>query len=426
MRKKTATILIVISTIINIFAAAFIFLDLQAMQAPDTTVSMEILEINSEEAIIQTRIDISNPNSFEIIVKNLAISLHAPNGDTISILKVGGKNIPANKHKTIIGKSVVNYNGYSPEKLISKVSGVVGMKIGFIEKTLPISVKVISDLENLISNVASPTMSVKIGFGEITQKNVNLTVEVETYNPNTFNIAIEDIFINLVNDTGVRVGSLTMPKVELAANSTVIVNGSANILIEALNAKVITTNIDANVSATLAGFEKTLPFSIESKIIMPDLETLLPSAFPTDAVVRSDYRASLFGLVGEITLETRNPHNIEFAVKDMEILVYRIDRNTKRKICEGIIEDGIIEAKNITYMTGEVVLPYRKLFIPPPGGKLIPDWLEVTIRANVTIKGLNNYFWVGMIAYQDVHPLRKDKIHDSPKEVDWFTSIETT
>jgi LEA14-like dessication related protein len=71
MRKKTVTILIVISTVINIFAAAFIFLDLQVMQAPDTTISMEIVEINSKEAVIKSKIDIDNPNGFEIIVREI-------------------------------------------------------------------------------------------------------------------------------------------------------------------------------------------------------------------------------------------------------------------------------------------------------------------------------------------------------------------
>ena len=61
---------------------------------------------------------------------------------------------------------------------------------------------------------------------------------------------------------------------------------------------------------------------------------MLPSKFPTEAVIRGDYHASLSGLVGEITLETHNPNNIEFSVIDMEIIVYLIDRNTKRKISE--------------------------------------------------------------------------------------------
>ena len=419
MRKKTVTILIVISTVINIFAAAFIFLDLQVMQAPDTAISMEIVEINSKEAVIESKIDIDNPNSFEIIVRDLVISLTTPKGDEISSLRIEGKKIPANNNKTFVGTSVVNYGGYSPEKLVSKVSGVVGMKVGFIEKTLPISVEIVSDMEEMFSNIAPPSMNIQTSFDEITQKNVNITVEIESHNPNAFDIVVEDIFIDMKNDTGVSVGNLPIPKIALTANSKVTVNGSGIILIEALNAKFILINISGNASATIAGFEKTLPFNVESKVTIPDLETLLPSKVPTDAVIRSDYRASISGFISDITLEAHNPHNIEYNVKDITIEVYRIDKNTKRKVGEGTIEPGVLKANNITALKGSFQIPYRKMFIPPLGGRFIPEWLEITIRANVTIKGLNNYFWVGMVAYQDFHLFRKDRAYDSPKIVEW-------
>ena len=419
MQKKTATILVVISAIINIFAAAFLFLDLQTMQAPDTTVTMEIVELNSKEAKIQTTIDISNPNSFEIIVRDLKIGTFAPNGDKISSLKIDGKNIPANKQKTFIETSLVNYDGHSPEKLVTKVSGVVGMRTGIIEKTLPMSVKIVSDIEKVFNTIVPPEILIRARFGEFNQKDVNISVEIEIDNPNTFEIKIKDIVIDIKNETSGIVGKLTLPEIVLSADSKTSVSGSGAINIEALNAKVLKTNISANLSGKIAGFEKTIELCVESEIIVPDLKTLLPSNAPTLAVIRGDYRVSLFGLKGEISLETHNPNNIEMMVKDIEILVYRIDRNTKRKVAEGEIEGGIIKANDVTIMKGNVVIPYRKLLIPPLGGKIIPDWLEVSITANVTLKGLDDYFWVGMVAYQDFHYLKKDKAYDSPKEVEW-------
>lgn len=208
-------------------------------------------------------------------------------------------------------------------------------------------------------------------------------------------------------------------EIALTANSKVTVSGSGIILIEALNSKFIMINISGNASATIAGFEKTLPFNVKSKVIIPDLETLLPSKVPTDAVIRSDYRASIFGFISDITLEVHNPHNIEYSVKDITIEVYRIDKNTKRKIGEGTIESGVLKANNITALKGSFRIPYRKMFILPLGGKLRPEWLEVTIRANVTIQGLNSYFWIGMVAYQDFYLFRKGKAYDSPKIVEW-------
>jgi len=420
MRKKTVTILIVISTIINIFAAAFLFLNIQVMQPPNITITMELKEFNSEEATLQIKMEISNPNSFEIITRDLEIITLSQNKEKISSLKIVGGSIPANKNKIFIGTSIINFKGCSPEELVTKVSGVVGAKIGFIEKTLPISATIITDLKEVLSNIVLPIMYVKTSFGEITQKNVNITFEVETYNPNNFDLIVKDIVVDMKNEIGGKVGNLILPDLLLTANGKTITNGTGEIIIEALNAEILTINISANVGATIASYEKTLKFNIKSEIAVPNIKTLFPSIFPTQAIIRGDYRASLFGLLGDIVLETHNPNDIEFDIKDIKIEVSRIDRNTKRKITEGEIEDGIIKANDITILKGQVLMPYRKIVIPPFGGRFIPDWLEVSITANVTICGLNEYVWIGVIAAQDLHPLRRDRSYDTPKEIEWI------
>jgi hypothetical protein len=172
-----------------------------------------------------------------------------------------------------------------------------------------------------------------------------------------------------------------------------------------LNAKQILASIEANVDETIAGYTKTLPLGLKATIGVPELKTLLPSILPTEAILRSDFRLSLRGLVSDITLETHNPNNMELLAKDITISVYRIDSNTRKLLGECSIPDSLIEAEGTTIINGELVIPYLEL-LPPAGGKLIPDYMEVDVMANVTIKGLETYVWVGVIAHQDVHPFR--------------------
>ena len=418
--RKIIVILIGISAIANIFAGVFIYLDLQVIKAPDTTIRMEILEINSNNATVQSTLDISNPNSFDIIVKDLIISMTTPSSEVISRLRIDGENIPANSNKTFIENSIINYQGFSPEKIITEISGVVGFKTFFIEKTLPISLKVISDMEEIFSNIFPPTMSIITSFGKISQDNVSINVEVQTFNPNNFDIKIEDMYFDIKNDKGEDVGILSLPIMDLSAKSSSTVNVTGFISIESLNADSIYTNISANVRAIIAGYGKTLPFAIESRLIDPDLKDLLPSVYPTNAILRSDYRATLTGLISDITLEVHNPNEIEFDVKDITLEIFRIDKNSRRLISEGTIEEGKIKSNTISTFKGSISIPYHKIYIPDQDSKFLPEWFEVRIRANVTIQGLDNYLWIGLVAYQDLRFWKSDVVYDNPTTVEWL------
>ena len=99
MGKKIITILIAISIIINIFAVIFIYLNLQEMHAPDTTIKMSIVDINSEEATIETFMEVYNPNDFEIIMRNMKIVTTTEDGEIVSRTISEGGVIPPNKNK---------------------------------------------------------------------------------------------------------------------------------------------------------------------------------------------------------------------------------------------------------------------------------------------------------------------------------------
>lgn len=410
MKKKIVILIVAIITIINVVSAAFLFFDIQALKAPETTIKVEVLEVNSTEALIRTTVDIRNPNSFEMIIKNLELVIRVPKGENIAEVKIDGGVIPSNKNETFTKVFAVNFNGNTPETLETRITGTVGMKSGFIQKTMPISVNVITILDKIITDLLPPNINVHIDFGEISQKSVNITTVLEAYNPNSIDIGIKDILVSMTTETGASVGNFNLTGGTLAAESSLNLSGNGTITIETLNAKTIIVSMNAKVDATIANFTKTLPIFVKVTIGVPDLKTLLPSKFPTDIVLKGDFRVTLRGFVGDTTLEVYNHNKIEFVAKDITISIYRIDSNTKCLLGECTIEDSIIKAENTTILKGEMVIPYRKLFIPPPGGRFIPDWLEVYVRANITISGLNTYIWVGIIAYEDIHLLRIDKV----------------
>jgi len=78
--KKILVIILVAATILNIVVGAFLFLDIQQMELPEMTLSLEILTITSEEALLQATLSIDNPNSFSILLTNLTMITVDENG----------------------------------------------------------------------------------------------------------------------------------------------------------------------------------------------------------------------------------------------------------------------------------------------------------------------------------------------------------
>jgi LEA14-like dessication related protein len=60
-------------SIIILLVSIIVFVNIQTIKAPDATITIEIIDVNSKEATVETIMDIYNPNDFDIISKNLKI-----------------------------------------------------------------------------------------------------------------------------------------------------------------------------------------------------------------------------------------------------------------------------------------------------------------------------------------------------------------
>jgi len=404
MKKKIITFLIVMITIINLIAATLLFFDIQLMQTPEATIKIDIIEINSDEVILQTTIDIDNPNSFGLITKNLEIFINTPGGDEVAHMLIEGGNIPPNEKKTFTAAVSVAFDGHSPELLTTRITGSIGVNIGFIQKTLPIAISIVTSMEDIIKELAPPSIYVQAEFGEITQESINITGRIDAYNPNTFDIFIEDFSIEIKTETDNIVGNLNISGGTIGAKGSTKFDGGGMILIEALNAKMLLVNISGAAGAEIAGFNKSIPFSIEAEIKLPDIGALL-SSDPTDLVIKADFKASAIGLISDVALEVHNPNKIALVANDIVVSMYRIDNEEERLISKGDLEGGIIEAETVGFFKGQLVVPYAELLIPR-GGNVMPDWMKIIVRANVSIPGINQSLWLGLIGYQDFHPFK--------------------
>ena len=405
MRKKIITFLLIVWTIINLIAGTLLFVNIQVLKAPEITANIKAVEINEDEAIIQVIINVSNPNSFGVTTKNFEVVTTASTGDEIAHLLIEGGSIPPYKDKTFTASAYAGFNDNSPKLLTSKITGDIGISIGFMQKTIPIAINIITSLEEVIKKLAAPMISTQAEFGELTQKGVNLTGTIEAYNPNKFNIIIGNISGVIESDTGKIVGNLEIEGGILESEKSLKLKSTGEILLETLNYKSISINISGTAGARIAGINESVPFSIKAQIKVPDISKLLSSDTPTDVIVIGDYKFSLKGLVDYITLEVHNPNKIDLEARDIIVSIFYINRGESGLVGETKLEEGIIKAGSVAQFKGQIIIPYSKL-IPKIGERLLPDEVLITVRGNATIPGINQTMWIGVTGYQDFRPFR--------------------
>ena len=403
MKKVVFTILVVAITVIYGIVGALLFIDIQVMKAPETTIKIDILEINAEEALIKTTLWIENPNSFTLIIKNLEVMTTTTTGNEVARVSMEGGEIAPNGNRTFTSSEHIGFDGQNPELLTSKITGTVGMKfLGIIKKTLPISVNVITSVKDVIEDIAIPICHIQCDFGEITQEGINFTGILDIYNPNSFDMHIEDFSVRIETETGENVGYLDLAGKTLAAKSSINLSGSGRILIEALNAKILTVNVSGGAGVTIAGINKSIAFSTEAKLKIPSLKDILSSDSPTEAIIRTDMKLGRRKFISYMTLELRNPNKIALVARDIVFSVYRVDGEEETLVGDCTVEEAEVGLGDTTNLSAQVDLPFSKLFFSRGNG-FLPDGLLVIVRANFTIPGLDQAFLIGVSGYEDLH-----------------------
>jgi len=245
-----------------------------------------------------------------------------------------------------------------------------------------------------------PQIHLAANFSEITQEGVNFTGFIDISNPNSIDLEVENLSLSIETETGIQVGTVTIKGKTISATSSQHLIGNGWLLLQALDAEILHMTLTGNITLIVAGVRKSLNLSVDADVIPPRLEQIL-SDLPTDASLTGKYRFTFRGgLQDEITFEMNNPNKLTLLATDLTVKIYRIDRNKTRLISNGTLDDGVIAPQATTVLKGEMFIPLMQLW-PRFGERFIPDRLQLILRANVTIQGLNQTIWIGMIGYQD-------------------------
>jgi len=406
MKKKTFIIIAIIIAIFYIILGALLFLDIQVINSPQTTIQVEISEITAEHIKLLSTIDIDNQNNFDLIVEDLVIIAATDTGAELAQITLEGGTIKGNSNHTFISTDTITLSEDLSGDIITTIKGTFGLKfLGIIQKTLPLEITVLVSIQEVLDSISAPIIEFDVEFGNLTTESIEIIPKLTIENPNPISISIEEFQAHIRTDTGNEVGSFSLPTVTIQGDATTSITSSGMIRIEALNAETLYMDLSTEIGAKIAGFKKFINFSTTGTILMPDLEELLPIDQVVELSLYVDMRLSLNGLISNTIVEIENPTELPLMFTDITVDYYSVKGDDKHFITRVDITGGEIPAKSIQSFSGEGKLPILQLLLTPGPG-LIPDWFNLRAGANVSVTGLDIQIPLGLNAYIDLHPLR--------------------
>jgi len=409
MKKTILAIILALLFIINIVAAAFIFIDIQVITFPQTTIRIDVIEINSDEILIHHDIQLYNQNSFELILQNIQIVATTTTGEEVTNITIEGGSIPGQSNRSFTANDHIAMKGDLSGLLTSKITGIVGVNIlGIITKTIPLKLTVLTSLKEALKNISLPMLTVHTEFKNITRNAVTLSADIDVTNPNPFDFFINNFIVNITTETGKNVGNFIIPGSQISAETSVTLHGTGSVVIEALNAKKLLLSLHAEAGVHIAGVNKSLPFSSEIEITIPDLNEFIPAGKPIELELKPDLLLGPGGIKSDMTLEVINPTKIPIYATDLVVKYYGVKNNQKYYISEGSLGSGEFTPETTTYFHGETLLLYSKL-LNLTGKIMFPQMIFAQLCVNVSLSGTHLSIPIAIGSYIDLelfHPTR--------------------
>ena len=400
-KQKLISIVLIVLTIIYIIIGGALFLNITGMTPPETTISLNVIELNANEAIIDASIAIDNPNPFTLITKDFDILLQTPDKQEISHVSFAGGDVPGQGNATFATTAEISLSKSNLDVIHATISTTLGANILGITKTLPLQITLITNMGTLIQDLDAPHIEIIADLTAVTQEGVTIETAIEITNPNSFDIYVHNMSLAIQTDAEENVGSLTLEDIEIQAQETQTIQGQGFLNIEALNAERLTVELDADAGVTLAGYTESLEVHADMTLLMPDLQNLIPVDQMTDLVLWGDYRLTLRGILVNVTIEVVNPNDISIQSNDLTVSIYRVDGEDETFIVSKNIGSGIAPIGGKLTVAGDLTIPYRSL-LRAEGHFGLPDWLLVSVSANMSVPGLDVILPVRIVEYQDL------------------------
>jgi LEA14-like dessication related protein len=387
--KKVIIILVSILILINVIVGGFLFLDIQVLQTPGIHVAIDPIELTPDELVLKAQISIDNPNSFDISVENIKITSYTKDEYLVGQFSIPGGAIPANRNKTFIAQGDLSFNGKDYSILKNTIRIDIGINVfGIIKKTIPFEAFVDVSLSNITDHIEIPVFQIQAGIDTITSDGIRYSGTIDAYNPNAFEVAVENLSLDLKTEKNISVGTASIDSGVLKPAESLKINLNGTLLFIALDAESIHAKLTGGVVLYAAGIRKSLPFSVNIQFFVPNLISLLSLNTSFNFILSGDIKLRLQGVLCTVDFSIYNPSAIPLEARNLICSIFRQDKNETQLLGRQNMSPCVIEPKNTVCLSTQLQLPYRK-FLFSGTRRILPDLFILEITGDISVKGVN-------------------------------------
>jgi hypothetical protein len=234
-----------------------------------------------------------------------------------------------------------------------------------------------------------PDINIRAGIEEITGEGIIFKTVVEIKNPSNIQLKVDNVFVDLTTEENKSVGSLDLEGGTLTPKGSLTLEALGTVLFEALNAKNIIIDLEGSATGKVAGLTQSITLSASTIIDIPNLSELLSLDNDSlEATVEGEFKIRIRGLITTIGLKIYNPTNIPLGGNDFICAIYGATGEKKKLLAEEKMEPCTDDSLYDICMESQLIIKYFKL-LTSGSGRIVPEWLNIHIKGNLSIEGTN-------------------------------------
>lgn len=389
--------------ILVIIVLGILFVQIQALEAPDITVTFQPTTFTPNNVTVQTTVLIKNPNSFDIIIGDIIIDVTTQDHTPYFTLILNGDIIAPQQDITLSSKDILSFQGAIPETLNCTITGILGVRLmAMFEKTLPYTIHLVVPLQIILDEITAPDITLTTKLTTLTEQGISLNGTIQIKNPNSYKLTLQNMTLLCTTENGEQVGEFAIRHNNVAGQETTVLTYYGSIYFTSLNAETLTLSFSGTATAQIAGITQSLPLSAQAFLAVPDIREILLINESLEFSLSGQFKPRLRGLVVIIGFTIKNPSNIPLEVRDLVCSIEVITGDTTHILGQQTMESCVITPHNEICRTTQILIPYRKFFTLHTG-RLLGDWYQISIQGNFSIKDVQQTIPISLRGYLSPH-----------------------
>ncbi len=404
MKIEVEVVFVSILIILNLTIGGFFIFVINDIKSPDIYAEIEILDVTKDEIEFQVKMEISNSNIFDLIVKDVQIKIRRNNGDLFTELSFDGGKVKSHDEKTFFVNKKINFEGDIPQEFTSELKAKAGVLfLGLIKKEIPIKSTIKLSVEKLIDKIEIPNITIEAGFDEIVEDGLKFKSDIIMNNPNEIELSIEDINLDIITDDEKTVGEISIEDGILKAKDELNLKAEGLLKFEALDSEKLFIDLKTKASIYVAGIIQSINLSANANLIVPNLQDLLNLKNESmDFTIAGEFKLRFRGVLTNIKFSVYNPSNIPLEAKNLVCKIYGATGEDLKIIAENEMESCLIESKQKVCVGTDLVMPYLKI-LTSGTKRIIPEWFYLKIEGDFSIENTEQNIPISINGYVDPH-----------------------